>query len=264
MFHLRPAALALTTLVLTAACSLPARAQVWEPGDPPRERYGLPPEIQEVPNVAPDTETMTIAPSMATPAESASNAADAAASEPAAPSPAPRTAEADPEDFLCTRAPAGKAVAVPPPFDRWVVRVCSPRGQALVPVLGNAWVAHNSADPVSILAMPPGTVLPPSTGAFDPRYDIRFESLAGGMTTGERRDRAAALLRRAAGAGKLPAYDEIWQLDAVSNVAETRYNLFLYIAGKQPVRIIACLDRCRQALYLDVLKGEEAKEALAK
>jgi len=300
MLHPGPTALALMAFFLAAACPLPAVAQVWEPGDPPRERYGLPAEMQEVPDVPPDTETTKAGPPKTEPAQSApltpapaapaaratpvpvSPARPRAESAPATPAPAasgpavsgpaaapepagtPRTAHADPDDFLCTRAPAGKAVAVPAPFDRWLVRVCSPRGQALMPAPGEAWVAHNSADPVSILAMPPGAVPPPTAGAFDARYDIRFVSLAGGKTAGEREDRAAALLQSATGQGTLPAHDAIWQLDAVSNVGETRYNLFFYIAGERPTRIIACLDQCRQALYLDVLKGEEAKEVIAR
>ncbi|MEP2829809.1 hypothetical protein [Parvibaculum sp.] len=290
MLHPGPTALALMAFFLAAACPLPAVAQVWEPGDPPRERYGLPAEMQEVPDVPPDTETTKAGPPKTEPAQSApltpapaapaaraapvpvSPARARAESAPATPAPAaapepagtPRTANADPDDFLCTRAPAGKAVAVPAPFDRWLVRVCSPRGQALMPAPGEAWVVHNSADPVSILAMPPGAVPPPTAGAFDARYDIRFVSLAGGKTAGEREDRAAALLQSATGQGTLPAHDAIWQLDAVSNVGETRYNLFFYIAGERPARIIACLDQCRQALYLDVLKGEEAKEVLAR
>lgn len=290
----------------------PASAQVWEPGDPPREGYdtgsGTAPltipapeepgadSSLQVPDAPPDAAgAMT---PIANPEESPAWAEDAEETQPRgtplsprreaptaapqetpatapspasspAPSPAPSTAPAqaaaeDPDDFLCSRAPAGKTTPVPPPFNQWLVRVCSPRGQALVPVFGEAWVAHNSADPVSVLAMPPGAVPPPSLGAFDPRYDIRFETFEGGKAEGERHAQAAGLIETASGAEKVPAYDEIWQLDAVSNVAGARYNLFFFVADNRPHRIIACLDQCRQALYLDVLKGEEAKEVLGR
>lgn len=300
------AALALSGSAILSLAA-PASAQVWEPGDPPREGYDTgsgtapltipapeepgadsspqvpdaPPDATggmapianpgEGPDQAGDTEDgqprgTPIPPRRKTPPPAAAQEAPAAAPSPAA-SPAPSTAQAqataeDPDDFLCSRAPAGKTTPVPPPFNQWLVRVCSPRGQALVPVFGEAWVAHNSADPVSLLAMPPGAVPPPSIGAFDPRYDIRFETFEGGKAAGERRAQAAGLIETASGAEKVPAYDEIWQLDAVSNVAGARYNLFFFVADNRPHRIIACLDQCRLALYLDVLKGEEAKEVL--
>ncbi|ABS62109.1 hypothetical protein Plav_0486 [Parvibaculum lavamentivorans DS-1] len=217
---------------------------VWEPGDPVPGSATLPNMKEAMPDVP-----------VATPSPSP------------APSPAAATASEaeDPQDFLCNRAPAGKTVPVPPPFNRWLVRVCAPQGQALVPVLGEAWVAHGSADPVSILAMPPGAVPPPNIGAFDARYDIRFDALEGGEATGERLKRALGLLRTATSASETaPQADAVWQLDAVSNVAGTRYNLFFYLAGERPHRIIACLDQCRQALYLDVLTGAEAEHVLGR
>ena len=174
----------------------------------------------------------------------------------------------DPTDFLCGRAPAGKTAAVPAPFDRWLVRVCSPKGQALVPVQGEAWVAHGSADPVSILAMPPGVVPPPADATFDARYDIRFETFVGGQTAEKRLARASALIDTATGENeKTPPHDEVWQLDAVSNVGGAHYNIFFYVTGAsaegaRPHHMIACLDQCRQALYLDVLTGAEAADVI--
>lgn len=246
MFRRRPRRIAFIAAALAAAFALPAPAQVWEPGDPPRETAGergiaMEMDGPTVPDAPPDA--------TATPAET--RAPEALRVE-------------DEKDFLCARAPQGKAKPVPSPFDRWLVRVCAPQGQALVPVLGEAWVAHGSADPVSILAMPPGAVPPPSVGAFDARYDIRFQAFEGGKLEGERRTRAAALIETAAGGGKAPSHDAVWQLDAVSNVGGMRYNLFFYVKGERPNHIIACLDQCRQALYLDVLKGAEAKEVLGR
>ncbi|PKP78667.1 MAG: hypothetical protein CVT81_02755 [Alphaproteobacteria bacterium HGW-Alphaproteobacteria-3] len=246
MFRRSPRRLALIAAALAAAFALPASGQVWEPGDPPRETagaHGIDTETDglTVPDAPPDT---TAAPAQ-------TRAAD----------PAPMD---DASDFLCARAPEGKTSPVPAPFDGWLVRVCAPQGQALVPVLGEAWVAHGSADPVSILAMPPGAVPPPSAGAFDARYDIRFDAFEGGKMEGERLTRAAALIETASGGSEVPPYDAAWQLDAVSNVGGIRYNLFFYVKGERPDRIIACLDQCRQALYLDVLRGAEAKEVLGR
>ncbi|MBC7102731.1 MAG: hypothetical protein H5U13_05825 [Parvibaculum sp.] len=246
MFRRSPRRLALIAAALATAFVLPASGQVWEPGDPPRgthDERSIDMEMAPltVPDAPPDTG--------AAPAETR----------------APEVLRVeDAEDFLCERAPQGKAKPVPTPFDRWLVRVCAPQGQALVPVLGEAWVAHGSADPVSILAMPPGAVPPPSIGAFDARYDIRFDALEGGKLEGDGRARAVALIEAAAGGGKAPPYDAVWQLDAVSNVGGIRYNLFFYVKGERPGQIIACLDQCRQALYLDVLTGAEAKEVLGR
>lgn len=243
-----PKFIALASAALSAALTLPAMAQVWEPGDPPRGAHdereaGMKMDAATVPDAPPDT---------------------TAAELPADTKPPAAASADDPEDFLCERAPRGKARPVPAPFGRWLVRVCAPQGQALVPVLGEVWVAHGSADPVSILAMPPGAVPPPSIGAFDARYDIRFETFEGGKLEGERRARAAALMETAAGENNVPSYDAIWQLDAVSNVGGMRYNLFFYVKEERPGQIVACLDQCRQALYLDVLEGTEAKEVLGR
>lgn len=233
---------------------------VWERGDP-------------VPDAAPDTDLGEMR-DMAAPAPLPQKRPLQPGGESATPaqrmaSPAPAESEAnDPADFLCTRAPEGKTARVPAPFDRWLVRVCSPKGQALVPVKGEAWVAHGSADTVSILAMPPGAVPPPSDATFDARYDIRFETFAGGQTADERFARASALIAAATAGGEtVPPHDEVWQLDAGSNVGDAHYNIFFYVTGKsaegaRPHHLIACLDQCRQALYLDVLRGAEAADVL--
>lgn len=249
---------------------------VWEPGDPlpggGETSAAAAPEEREAERTAEPAEPM-LAPPLQLPAARPGAAAPVSTPAPAAaseipPAPPGKSAAEDPEDFLCTRAPLGKAAVVPRPFDRWLVRVCAPQGQALVPVLGEAWVAHGSSDPVSILAMPPDGLPPPVAGTFDARYDIRFVGFEGGETEGERRDRAVALLKAATGGqDKLPAHDEAWQLDALSNVDGARYNIFFYVTGEaaeggRPNHIIVCLDQCRQALYLDVLRGAEAKEVL--
>ncbi|MEQ8281489.1 MAG: hypothetical protein RIC04_04880 [Parvibaculum sp.] len=249
------AAKRLAALMLAAAMCAAAPAAgvpVWEPGDP-------------LPDMEPDMTVEAVpAMPMARP--------DRGGRPLTQTSPAESRPEAiqDKADFLCARAPEGKTAPVPPPFDGWLVRVCAARGQALVPAHGEAWVAHGSADPISILALAPGAT-PPGGAGFDPRYDIRFTAFAGEEATEARRARADALLAAATSNGsRPPAYDTVWQLDALSNIAlpgkaeGARYNLFFYVAATRPRHIIACLDECRQALYLDVLSGVEAAEVLGR
>lgn len=164
--------------------------------------------------------------------------------------------------FLCLDAPEGMTVPVPSPFDRWMVRVCSAQGQALVPVMGEAWVAHGSSEAVSILALPPGREPEPASADFDPRYAYRFKRLAGGRLDGERRKQAAVLLAAASGEKTLPT-EEIWRLDAASNIGKTTYNLFFYLRDGAPIHIIACLDRCGRALFVDVVGGAKARAAIS-
>ncbi len=250
--------LAAALCVALTIAALPAQGvPVWEPGDPlPDLGPDLAP-MRAAAGAAPADDTMTPLPPPRRPAATTAPAKTAAAAP-------------DASDFLCANAPEGMTAEVPPPFNGWLVRVCAPQGQALVPVEGQAWVAFGSADPVSILALAPGATAPGGAG-FDPRYDIRFDEFAGGEATGARRARATALLVAATpnGAGP-PPHDAVWQLDAQSNIAlpgtaeGARYNLFFYVANGAPKRIIACLDECRQALHLEVLSGAEAAEVLGR
>lgn len=281
--------LAAAAFLLSLTVAMVVTAQVWEPGDPlpapagnsedsldipeddsipplpgtispgfslpsaePRVLYPVPSEQAQprhVPDAAPDTSTSAPPIPPAKPAERQTA----------------RTAEDDPEDFLCLRAPAGKAVRVPPPFDEWLVLVCTRDGQALVPVEGEAWVVRGSADIVSLFALPPGAEAPRREAGFDARYDIRFEEISGGEASGEREDRAISLLRLATNQNEaLPDIKDIWQLDAASNVGGARYNIFFYRTGERPSRLIVCLDRCMKALHVDVLSGAEAREALGR
>lgn len=252
--------------VLFFAGASPLAAQVWEPGDP------LPPGM-ETPQPAPQTDS-TPSPRI-TPAPEVPDAEldyrvmdiPAAPRHDAAPAPVPAptvSATDDPEDFLCSRAPAGKVEAVPAPFDQWAVLVCTRTGQALVPVMGDAWVAHGTTEPVSILALPPGAVEPAPSPGFDARYDIGFDMLVGVETLDERRRFADRLMTSAINqtAGALPDYEAVWQLDALSRIKDMRYNLFFYVKDGKPAHIIACLQHCAQALHLDVLRGEAAARAL--
>jgi hypothetical protein len=260
-------------VVLLCASATPLAAQVWEPGDP------LPPGT-EAPQMTPQATPQPApqinrAPSpQITPApevpdvELDDRVMDIPAAPPTrAPAPAPAVAvKDDPEDFLCGRAPAGKAEMVPAPFDQWAVLVCTQAGQALVPVMGEAWVAHGTTEPVSILALPPGATAPTPTPSFDARYDIGFEMLVGVKTLDERRRFADRLMTSAINqtVGALPDYEAVWQLDAQSRIEDTRYNLFFYVKDEKPEHIIACLQHCAQALHLDVLRGDAAAQALAR
>lgn len=179
---------------------------------------------------------------------------------PPAPGMADMTAGAETDDLLCENAPVGTVAEVPAPFNQWLVLVCSPIGQALVPIKGTSWVAHGTLDPISILAQPPTASAIPPSEAFDPRYGIRFKMLVGLEASDERRQRAMAMLKLASGDDSMPAIDDIWQLDAVSNIVDTRYNIFFYTQNDKPQRIIACLDQCQQALLLDVVPSANALE----
>ncbi|MGB5093703.1 MAG: hypothetical protein WBN97_10395 [Parvibaculum sp.] len=184
-----------------------------------------------------------------------------AAIAPPAPGMSGSAGNPDDNDLMCEHAPAGTVVEVPAPFNQWLVLVCSPIGQALVPVKGASWVAHGTLDPISILAQPPtASVIPPSD-EFDPRYGLRFKTLIGIKAQDERHKRALAMLKLASGADPVPTVEEIWQLDAVSNIVDTRYNIFFYTRKEKPQRIIACLDQCQQALLLDVVPSVKVSEA---
>jgi hypothetical protein len=266
-----------------------AVAQVWEPGDPlpgssrtKESDLDIPQDgsILELPATTspgfslPGGEPLVHypAPDDTTPPVQVDDASpDVSTSIPPAPVEKPvrektaQVAEEDPEDFLCSRAPVGKVVPIPPPFDQWLVLVCTQDGQALVPVDGEAWVVRGSADIVSLFALPPGAQAPRRGAGFDARYDIRFEAISGGEATGERKERAISLLRLASNQNEaLPDFNDIWQLDASSNVGDARYNIFFYRPGERPTRLIVCLDRCMKALHVDVLSGAEAREVLGR
>lgn len=260
----RLAALAFAAALVLA---VPLVAQVWEPGDPLPAPAGYGGDGLEAPSDERLPRPSPVAPRVLYPApekqvpDAAPDETTGAPAETARP--AALSLEEDPDDFLCSRAPAGKVVPVPPPFDQWLVLVCTQDGQALVPVEGEAWVVRGSADIVSLFALPPGEEAPRQDAGFDARYDIRFEEISGGEASGERKERAISLLRLATNQNEtLPDIKDIWQLDATSNVGDARYNIFFYRTGERPGRIIVCLDRCMKALHVEVLSGAEAKEVL--
>lgn len=171
------------------------------------------------------------------------------------------------DDLLCDHAPVGAVEAVPAPFDRWLVLVCARQSQALVPIEGMMWFAHGATNPVSILALPPGTPPIPRTDEYDPSYSVRFTALFATQAKDQKRERALERLDAALAQDQppqqMPKIDRVFQLDAVSSINETRYNIYFYVAGARPVIAIACLDGCRQALVFDILTPAEASARLS-
>ena len=162
-----------------------------------------------------------------------------------------------PVDLLCAHAPKGAVQPVPVPFNYWVVLVCGPQSQALVPIKGMKWVTHGTNEPISILALPPGS--PPVTSVEDnevPGYLVRFKSLFAAEVTGDKRKRIMAMLNEHLAHDpspeQAPEIEHIFQLDAVSNIHDMRYNIYFYIHGLQPVEGIACIDACKQTLFFDI------------
>ncbi|MCE9649732.1 MAG: hypothetical protein K8R18_08930 [Parvibaculum sp.] len=171
-----------------------------------------------------------------------------------------------PADLLCANAPAGTVEEVPPPFNLWLVVVCAPQSQALVPVEGTIWFAHGTVEPVSILALPPAaTPVPPSEG-YNPSYSVRFKALYAAEAKGAKRARAMKLLEAAMSKDvprKMPKIEHVFQLDAVSIIYDMRYNIYFYVAGNRPRAAIACIDECSQVLFFDILTVDEAKARLS-
>jgi len=159
-----------------------------------------------------------------------------------------------PVDLLCAHAPKGAVQPVPVPFNYWVVLVCGPQSQALVPIDGMKWVTHGTDQSISILALPPG-------------YVVRFKSLFAAEVTGDKRKRIMAMLKehlsRDPSPEPRPEIEHIFQLDAVSNIHDMRYNIYFYIHGLQPVEGIACINECKQTLFFDILLDKNAAKPVA-
>lgn len=163
-----------------------------------------------------------------------------------------------PDDLLCANAPSGTVETVPAPFDRWLVLVCAPQSQALVPIEGTIWFAHGGQEPVSILALPPGATPMWKTDQYDPRYGVRFKALFGTEAKDAKRLRALKLLEAALAGGTAPKVDRVFQLDAVSIIYDMRYNIYFYVADNRPRAALVCIDECKQALLIDILTVSEA------
>lgn len=176
------------------------------------------------------------------------------------------------EDLLCTHAPAGTVHPVPSPFNLWLVLVCGPQSQALVPIEGMAWLAHGTVTPVSILALPPDATPVPRSAEYNPSYGVRFKSFFAAEVKDAKRARIMAMLderirlnaselstngRRPA---PLPKIDHVFQLDAVSIIYDMRYNIYFFISNKLPVAGIACVDGCKRSLFFDIVSTHDAAD----
>tara|TARA_R110000868_G_scaffold13397_7_gene62574 strand:+ start:462 stop:1118 length:657 start_codon:yes stop_codon:yes gene_type:complete len=169
--------------------------------------------------------------------------------------------------LLCGKAPTDFVKPVPSPFNLWVVLVCGPQSQALVPVEGMVWLSHGTNEAVSILALPPDAMPLPKTDEYDPSYGVRFKSLFSTEVKDEKLKRAISILETAQANSKhkkdvLPAsqVEHVFQLDAVSNIYDMRYNIFFFIRSNVPQAAIVCIDGCSKFLYFDILTSAEAKK----
>lgn len=129
---------------------------------------------------------------------------------------------------------------------------------------GNLWLRHGTASPLAVNALPPGTPPYPKSEKFDPRYGIRFSKFAGSELTAQKRDMSMKMLQVALKSEVPSVIDGVFQLDALSVVNLTLYNLFFYTEKMEPKYLLACLDRCNRAVLLDVKTLDEAKELAIK
>lgn len=173
--------------------------------------------------------------------------------------------------LLCGNAPSDFVKPVPPPFNLWMALVCAPQSQALVPVEGMVWFAHGTKEAISILALPPDAIPLPKTEDYDPSYGVRFKSLFSTEVKDQKFKRAVSILKTAQANSEyktniLPAaeVEHVFQLDAVSNIYDMRYNIFFFIRNNVPQAAIACVDSCAKFLYFDILPDAEAKKRSAR
>ncbi|MDO8420803.1 MAG: hypothetical protein Q7S99_01460 [Parvibaculum sp.] len=172
--------------------------------------------------------------------------------------------------LLCGNAPSAFVKPLPAPFNIWMALVCAPQSQALVPVEGMVWFTHGTNEAVSILALPPDAMPLPKTDEYDPSYGVRFKSLFSTELKDEKFKRAVSILDTAQSTSKnkknnLPAaqVEHVFQLDAVSNIYDMRYNIFFFVRSNVPQAAIVCVDGCTKFLYFDILTSAEAKKQTA-
>lgn len=162
---------------------------------------------------------------------------------------------ADP-DILCDNAPPGTVEEIPPPLDRWIIVLCAPDGQALMPRPRDEvemWLERDTARPFKIAAAP--AALLHGTGSFI-KYDLRFSNFSGRLATAGQRTLLLEFWQQAFGQAELPAdMGDVYQLDAVSVYGSEPINLFVYLRGDSPRWMVYCRDRCRIGVPLDVLRG---------
>lgn len=169
------------------------------------------------------------------------------------------------DNLMCADAPADFVKPIPAPLRFWVVVVCGPQSQALVPVEGMVWKAPGSDNLISILALPPGSSPLPKTADYDPSYAVRFKSFFAAEAKNGKLDRAISMLSTMQASGQVSLTPEqigqiknVFQLDAVSNIYEVRYNVYFYLIDDIPRAAVVCLDGCRQVLAFDILAIQES------
>jgi len=164
---------------------------------------------------------------------------------------------ADP-DILCENAPAGIVEDIPPPLDQWIIVLCTPEGQVLLPRLRDEvemWLEHKTGSVFRVNAAPPGVLA--RTSSFT-KYDLRFENFSTRLATGSNQQLLLELWMRAFEQSEVPGnLDSVYQLDATTVYEGETINLFVYLRGDEPRWMVFCRDRCRIGAALDVLRGGE-------
>lgn len=167
-------------------------------------------------------------------------------------------------DILCNNAPPGTVAEIPPPVAKWIILLCTERGQTLTARVGDEvemWLERGTAVPFQLAAAPGGVLKGSRTLT---KYDLRFDSFAARLATDVHRDFLLDLWRNAYEMDDIPAdLGDVFQLDTVSVYRGDTANMFIYLRGDAPRWIVVCRDRCRSGVALDVLRGAELEARVA-
>ncbi|MDA0787713.1 MAG: hypothetical protein O3B37_15640 [Proteobacteria bacterium] len=161
-------------------------------------------------------------------------------------------------DILCDSAPPGTVAEIPPPVAKWVILLCTQRGQTLAARVGDEvemWLERGTAVPFQLAAAPAG-VLEGSSSLT--KYDLRFDRISARLAVDVQRDFLLDIWRNAYETPDIPSdLGDVFQLDTVSVYRGDVTNMFIYLRGDAPRWIVVCRDRCRSGVALDVLRGAE-------
>lgn len=161
-------------------------------------------------------------------------------------------------DILCENAPPGTVAEIPPPVAKWIILLCTERGQSLTARVGDEvemWLERGTAIPFQLAAAPAG-ILEGSSALT--KYDLRFDRFAARLATDVQRDFLLDLWRNAYEEEDIPpGLGDVFQLDTVSVYRGDVANMFIYLRGDAPRWIVVCRDQCRSGIALDVLRGAE-------
>tara|TARA_R110002110_G_scaffold376568_2_gene586742 strand:- start:250258 stop:250833 length:576 start_codon:yes stop_codon:yes gene_type:complete len=163
-------------------------------------------------------------------------------------------------DILCENAPSGTVAEIPLPVAKWIILLCTERGQTLTARVGDEvemWLERGTAVPFQLAAAPDG-ILEKSSSLT--KYDLRFDRFAARLAVDVHRDFLLDLWRNAYETTDIPPdLGDVFQLDTVSIYGGDVTNMFIYLRGDAPRWIIVCRDQCRSGVALDVLRGAELK-----